>query len=414
MRRALPRPLLPALALLLAVPASATNTDEEGELRVTLFDGTVYQGKVKLKKATLDLVSGKKAKLRWKDIASLEDAPPPGEEEKQKDRAQLEKRKELLKPDDASGWARVARWARDQGLVEEAGPLYEKALAIDPEHAASRAALGFSKDGEKWVKTVELLGPEAQKLAATDLDGRVALARRAIKGGAEDLAFQLLRDTLLRDQWHKEALEVMRPLTMRYRQTTRLKLPVRGRWHASKDPSDHHGLKGYAVYALDLNQLDAQGKSFAGDGKRLEDHLCFGKPFYAVADGKVVSAHDGQEDNPPWTIPPAALGETKDAMTHNGVAIMHENGEGSWYIHARKGSVKVKVGDVVKQGDLLGEVGNSGRSALPHLHFTLVNFGGLSVPWACDDWTLIAEDGTPVKVIRGFPREGWTFESRDP
>ena len=30
-----------------------------------------------------------------------------------------------------------------------------------------------------------------------------------------------------------------------------------------------------------------------------------------------------------------------------------------------------------------------------------------SVPWACDDYTVIAPDGTPLKITRAAPREGW-------
>ncbi len=37
--------------------------------------------------------------------------------------------------------------------------------------------------------------------------------------------------------------------------------------------------------------------------------------------------------------------------------------------HIQKGSLKVKEGDQVKAGDLLGSVGNSGNSSEPHIHF---------------------------------------------
>lgn len=418
----MPRPTLPLVVgsglLLVALlegppPAQATNTDEDYELRVTLFDGTVHQGRVKMRKTTLDIVSPRKAKLRYKDIAQIEDVPPPSPEERARDLEQAAKRRELIKEGDPAGWGRLGKWARDHELEEEARAAYEKALELDPDHAPSRAALGFTKTPQGWVKTEELLQPEAQALAPDDLDGRVALAKRAIKGGADQLGFELLRDVLIRDAWHSEALDAIHPFTARYRQTTRLTLPVRGRWHASEDKTDHHGLKAYAVYALDLMKVDAEEKAWKGDGKQLEEHHCFGQPFYAVAAGKVVSAHDGKPDNRPFDIPASVRNAAKDEMTHNGVAILHENNEVSWYIHAKNGSIKVKVGDEVKAGDLLGEVGNSGRSAIPHLHFTMVNFRGLSVPWACDDYLLIAEDGTPIKVRRACPREGWTISSRE-
>lgn len=42
----------------------------------------------------------------------------------------------------------------------------------------------------------------------------------------------------------------------------------------------------------------------------------------------------------------------------------------SWPILS-KNSIRVKEGEKVKQGDLIGEVGNSGRSEVPHLHYHL-------------------------------------------
>jgi len=36
--------------------------------------------------------------------------------------------------------------------------------------------------------------------------------------------------------------------------------------------------------------------------------------------------------------------------------------------HLKKGSVLVKVGDHVNEGDIIGKVGNSGSTSEPHLH----------------------------------------------
>jgi len=40
-------------------------------------------------------------------------------------------------------------------------------------------------------------------------------------------------------------------------------------------------------------------------------------------------------------------------------------------MHMQKGSVRVKKGDKVKRGDVIGLLGNSGDSFGPHLHFQL-------------------------------------------
>jgi murein DD-endopeptidase MepM/ murein hydrolase activator NlpD len=43
------------------------------------------------------------------------------------------------------------------------------------------------------------------------------------------------------------------------------------------------------------------------------------------------------------------------------------------YAHLQAGSIKVKEGDRVKRGDLLGLVGNSGNTSAPHLHFHVMD-----------------------------------------
>jgi murein DD-endopeptidase MepM/ murein hydrolase activator NlpD len=43
------------------------------------------------------------------------------------------------------------------------------------------------------------------------------------------------------------------------------------------------------------------------------------------------------------------------------------------YAHFQPGSIRVKVGDKVSPGQVLGLVGNSGNSSEPHLHFQLMD-----------------------------------------
>lgn len=55
----------------------------------------------------------------------------------------------------------------------------------------------------------------------------------------------------------------------------------------------------------------------------------------------------------------------------NAVIIDHENGEYSLLCHFKYNSLKVKVGDKVRQGDILGLCGNTGNTSQPHIHFNL-------------------------------------------
>lgn len=61
----------------------------------------------------------------------------------------------------------------------------------------------------------------------------------------------------------------------------------------------------------------------------------------------------------------------------NSVAILHEDGSTSWYVHLKKNSVTGKfVGEEIEAGEYLGIVGSSGSSNAPHLHFEVFDAEG--------------------------------------
>lgn len=51
--------------------------------------------------------------------------------------------------------------------------------------------------------------------------------------------------------------------------------------------------------------------------------------------------------------------------------IDHLNGEFSWFAHLKQRSIKVQLGQSVKQGEIIGLIGTSGDSLFPHLHYEL-------------------------------------------
>ncbi len=61
------------------------------------------------------------------------------------------------------------------------------------------------------------------------------------------------------------------------------------------------------------------------------------------------------------------------AVTGNLVVIKHQGDEYSAYAHLKQGSVRVKSGDIVKQGQQIAEVGDTGDYYMAHLHFQISN-----------------------------------------
>ena len=152
------------------------------------------------------------------------------------------------------------------------------------------------------------------------------------------------------------------------RNKTKLYLPFKGTWVVfwggdTKQLNAHHDVDNQR-FAFDFDALDDKGKRYKGKGKRNEDYYSFGKEVLAPADGIVVEAVDGIRDNKPGSMNPyLTLGNT--------VIIKHRKNEVSVLAHLKQGSIKVKEGDKVKLGQVVGLCGNSGNSSVPHLHYHL-------------------------------------------
>jgi murein DD-endopeptidase MepM/ murein hydrolase activator NlpD len=123
-------------------------------------------------------------------------------------------------------------------------------------------------------------------------------------------------------------------------------------------------------YAQDWVLLDpVSGQAAAGNATLARNYYGFGKEIYAVGNGTVVDASDTLPDIE--TIY-SASGATIATAAGNYVILDIGNKKYACYAHMVNGSVRVKTGDTVREGQVLGLMGNSGNSDIPHLHFQVV------------------------------------------
>lgn len=160
--------------------------------------------------------------------------------------------------------------------------------------------------------------------------------------------------------------------------------PLRGEhWLAANGPSNTSGhrqalipIDGHAAiaqrFAIDWVQLRDDGKTFQGDEKDNKNYLAYGHEAYAVADGVVTETKDGIPENVPG-INSRAVPITLETVGGNHVILDIGNGNFAFYAHLQPGSLRVKLGDHVRRGQVVGLVGNSGNSTEPHLHFHIEN-----------------------------------------
>ena len=97
-----------------------------------------------------------------------------------------------------------------------------------------------------------------------------------------------------------------------------------------------------------------------------------GMAVVAAAPGLVRAIRDEMEDVSVKDIGREAI---KGREAGNGVVIKHGQEWETQYSHLRKGSVRVKPGDVIRAGQILGLVGLSGNTEFPHLHFEVRHYG---------------------------------------
>lgn len=92
-----------------------------------------------------------------------------------------------------------------------------------------------------------------------------------------------------------------------------------------------------------------------------------------MADGIVRATRDGQPEHAPLTAQPEPASLTADGLFGNYVVLEVSPGIFASYAHLRTGSIKVEPGQRVQRGQALAQLGQSGNSAAPHLHFQLSN-----------------------------------------
>lgn len=125
-------------------------------------------------------------------------------------------------------------------------------------------------------------------------------------------------------------------------------------------------------YAYDFAVLNTENKQHSGTGENNTDWFGFGKEVVAVADGEIIALETQQLDNKKFDIP--ALKNNPLALYGNYVVIKHSNNILSMYAHLQnKSSADLQVGNKIKKGQKIGQIGTSGSSFFPHLHFEVRN-----------------------------------------
>ena len=138
-------------------------------------------------------------------------------------------------------------------------------------------------------------------------------------------------------------------------------LPINGDIHAPES------------FAIDYVQINASNGCCTGPIHDLASWPFFGAPILAAADGVIVEMEDGLPEQIPAQDP---VGVTVANAAGNHIIESIQNGRYFiLYAHFKTGSIPpgFRVGTRLRAGQHIGDLGNSGSSTAPHLHFQVMD-----------------------------------------
>ncbi len=118
------------------------------------------------------------------------------------------------------------------------------------------------------------------------------------------------------------------------------------------------------TYAIDIVQLNRTGSRARGlYPEELSSYVIYGATVYSPCGGEITEIVDGRSDN--------AIGYIAGHPSNH--VVIRCKGVKVTLAHMMNGTVSVKNGQQVKEGQPLGKVGNSGNTIEPHLHIDAVS-----------------------------------------
>jgi len=169
-----------------------------------------------------------------------------------------------------------------------------------------------------------------------------------------------------------------------------------GPWVAVHDPRWPRGHRRvvYAIdgkaklpgrFAVDWVGADKHGAVTHGNPDRPADAMGYGAEVLAGADATVAAMRDGMNESDSIQGNPAhALGDGAG----NYVVLQVAPDRYAFYEHLRPGSVRVRTGERVRKGDVIGALGFSGDTTGPHLHLHVADCAD---PLRCEGMPFVIE-----------------------
>ncbi|BCD67473.1 urea transporter [Nitratiruptor sp. YY09-18] len=200
----------------------------------------------------------------------------------------------------------------------------------------------------------------------------------------------------------EETLEYYLANTLRFGANSRkISLPFLGEWSVYQAFDGEWTHRGDWKYAYDFIKIQ-DGKSYAGSGVSLQEYYAYGQDVVAPVNGYIVDIRDDLPDNPIGVV---------DRIHNWGNFIIIKSDEGFFVeiSHLMQHSIKVRIGEYVKSGQMIAKCGNSGYSPEPHIHIQVQEYqflGARTLPFVFDQYIQKSK-----LIFHGLPREKELIEN---
>ena len=170
-------------------------------------------------------------------------------------------------------------------------------------------------------------------------------------------------------------------------------------WGGADASVNHHVLNPEERWGYDL-LVTVDGVTHRGSPRALTDYYAYDRPVHAPAAGRIVDVHDGDPEAPPGRA---------DRLRRGGNRVVLEVAPGQYLfiLHLKAGTIRVAPGQAVREGEIVGHVGNSGNSSEPHVHVHLQDSPapglGEGIPLYFSNYVVL-DRGQEIR--RGIPQGG--------
>lgn len=177
-----------------------------------------------------------------------------------------------------------------------------------------------------------------------------------------------------------------------YKQKNPYKLPLLGPSLVTGSPDifSHHRRAFHQEFAIDFVNIGDGLRLYKKSPNNIKNYYSYKNSVLSAESGKVVHVCNNFPDSPIMRLDhftnksdefQTFIEKQKAVIRKHGVpgtlgnciVVEHKEKEYSLYAHLRPNSICVKKNQIVDQGQKVAEVGNSGNSTVPHLHFQLMD-----------------------------------------